>query len=202
MEYAKKNCLMTYNESKKVFLINKEFLNDNKKDYSEDELRSFIRDIASGLSYLHSIGIVHRDLKPENILIDENNNCKITDFNVASLITNDDSFVKTEGTIAFYAPECCKGNSESFMAKPVDVWALGVSIFIMVYKVLPYQTKIDNNVYELIQLISKGINDYQPNKTVSKELKNLLIKILEKEPSKRITAKDILDHPFFKGHKY
>lgn len=112
---------------------------------------------------VQSKGVVHRDLKPENILIDEQNCCKISnltfklgDFNVSSYLEGaKDEFTKTEGTIYFYAPECCQGKSAPFAAKPVDIWALGVSLFIMTYRALPYNSK-DNNIYEIINMISSG----------------------------------------------
>jgi len=197
MEYAKKGSLMSYNEKTKQFFINKNYSKENVDNYSEEDLRRIVKDLASGLSYLHNVGIIHRDLKPENILIDEENCCKISDFNVSSVIINgEDKFTKTEGTICFYAPECCKGKSESFAGKPIDVWALGVCLYISTFKVLPFASK-DNNMYEIISQINAFETLKLPStREISAGLTDLLNKIFNKDPEKRITAEQILQHPW------
>ena len=108
LEYCPKGTLMLYDEETETFEINKNYYihkdfynnlsNENTEmiekekekikieNYSEDEIRHFLREIIKGLSYLHHNGIIHRDIKPDNILISNSNTIKITDFNVSSLL--------------------------------------------------------------------------------------------------------------------
>ena len=107
---------------------------------------------------------------------------------------NGDKFSKTEGNLFFYPPEFCSGKENKiFSYKPVDVWALGVTIYTVIFKCLPFLPENVNNVIELFRLINEADVDYEKNGVkISKEMKNLLMKIFEKDPDKRYTAKDIV----------
>ena len=109
---------------------------------TEHELWHFIRDVASGLAYLHDSDVIHRDIKPENILLDERGDYVITDFGLSTKMRStlrqasmrqNDGF---SGTIAYMAPELF--TSKPTAVKATDVWALGVTIYEMATGELPF----------------------------------------------------------------
>jgi serine/threonine protein kinase len=82
-------------------------------------------------------GIIHRDLKPENILLDSRERIKIADFGVSYLMEHgNDEISTTAGSNYYYAPEVCKGTIHK--GRKSDVWALGVTLYFMVYKKFPF----------------------------------------------------------------
>ena len=212
LEYCPKGPLIIYNEDNDNFEINKNyFINkdfyknlnneDNnsiieneiekiKKDnYSEDEIRYFLRQIIKGVSYLHHNGIIHKDLKPDNILISHTNKIKITDFNVSSLLKdkkNDKIGKKIEGTLYFRAPETCiseeNENSDfDIRGKPLDIWSIGIIAYILAYKKFPFN---NDNIMELFDIIEKG-NYIIPDNRMSNGFIEFLNMCLEKNPKKR-----------------
>ena len=214
LEYCPKGPLILYDEDTDEFSINKNYfinkdfyenLNEDnnsliekekekitKEDYTEDEIRYFLRQIIKGVSYLHHNGIIHRDLKPDNILISNKNKIKITDFNVSSLLKdkkNDKIGKKIEGTLYFRAPETClsednKNNNVDIRGKPLDIWSIGVIAYILAYKKFPFENE---NLIELFNLIEKG--DYViPNDRMSKGFIDFLHMCLEKDPKKRASV--------------
>ena len=168
------------------------------ENYSEDQIRKFIRDIVLGIDYLHKNGIVHRDIKPDNILFDENLNCKITDFNISNILKDniDLPTKKIEGTNYFRAPETCTtdsaGESIDFKGKPLDIWALGVTSYILAYKELPFKSENDDNILELFNIISKGEFKFPEKNRMSKGFCDFVTNCLEVDPEKRITSEEIM----------
>ena len=204
------------------------------------------RDTVLGLEYLHFQGIIHRDIKPANLLWTKDYRVKISDFGVSYLgkpIREDDNneeieeanaanldeaieLAKTVGTPAFYAPELCDPdlfNSEKHPERPqitgqIDVWALGVTLYCMVFGRLPFFDVNEFSMYEKIarqevfipSMRLRGVEDDTTiPKTSSKrmdavleydvvddELRDLLKRLLEKHPLKRVTLKEVKHHPW------
>jgi [calcium/calmodulin-dependent protein kinase] kinase len=113
------------------------------------ELRGFFRNIVCGLNYLHqAVKIAHRDIKPENIMLDAANNVRIIDFGTAEIFTVNqdgtacDFTARQAGTPAFYAPEMCNADIDEFEMVPTDSWALGVTLYQLVYGKLPFEPSV------------------------------------------------------------
>ena len=197
MELAEKGPLVTLNEKAGVFCINSNYRDDI---YDEKLIKTWIYDTANGLKFLHENNIVHRDIKSDNILIDKNGHCKIADFGCSIKLKNGqpDLFSKTEGNMYFFPPEFVDGKSKKqFGYKPVDIWAFGVSIYTCIFKSLPFLPENRENVVELFKEIREAKFDFNRNGIkISKEMEKLLSHILDKDPQKRFTAKDIVEYPW------
>jgi len=197
MELAQKGPLVTLNEKTGVFCINKNYRDDI---YDEKLMKKWILDIAKGLKFLHENNVVHRDIKSDNILIDKNGHCKIADFGCSIKLKNNqpDLFSKTEGNMYFFPPEFVDGKSKKqFGYKPVDIWAFGVSMYTCIFKSLPFLPENRENVVELFKEIREAKFDYNKNGVkISKDMEILLGHILDKDPNKRFTAKDIVEYPW------
>ena len=108
----------------------------------ETQAKAYFSQIVLGVEYLHEVvQVVHRDLKPENILIDSNNVIKISDFGSAQALQKpDDTFSNTPGTPVFQSPEQWGGTTE-FLGKPLDIWALGVTLYYMLFNKPPFAAR-------------------------------------------------------------
>ena len=197
MELAQKGPLVTLNEKTGIFCINSNY---NNNIYDEKLIKKWILDIAKGLKFLHENNVVHRDIKSDNILIDKNGVCKIADFGCSIKLkpNQPDLFSKTEGNMYFFPPEFVDGKSKKqFGYKPVDIWAFGVSIYTCIFKSLPFLPENRENVVELFKEIREAKFDFNKNGIkISKDMKILLGHILDKDPNKRFTAKDIVNYPW------
>ncbi|KAF2673719.1 kinase-like protein [Microthyrium microscopicum] len=212
------------------------------------DARRTIRDTVLGLEYLHYQGVIHRDIKPANLLQTKDHRIKISDFGVSYLgkavnqeQPNDDQsesetpdidealeLAKTVGTPAFYAPELCQTDLDEDVPPvtgQIDVWALGVTLYCLVFGRVPFH---DNNTFVLMRLIAEkdayiprrrlkaverpdsdvyspdtqnsSSNKRQPDaleyEEVSDELFDLLRQLLTKDPRQRIKLLEVKHHPW------
>jgi serine/threonine protein kinase len=200
MELAEHGAIVSLDEKTGIFSLNQCL--DNTK-YNEQLMKKIIRDLANGLAFLHEHNIVHRDIKSDNIVLNKEGECKIADFGMALKLKGEDKYSKTEGNLFFYPPEFCDGKEKKvFGYKPVDVWALGVTIYTCIFKRLPFLPDNHNNVMELFRMINTAkVNYNREGIKISNEMKELLGHILEKDPKKRYTARQIAEDPWLKGKK-
>ncbi|KAJ1565425.1 hypothetical protein HK096_002849, partial [Nowakowskiella sp. JEL0078] len=162
-------------------------INKMTTPFSEDASRYYFRQLVLGIEYLHEHEIVHRDIKPDNLLIDENNILKIVDFGVSEIFTKGaDKTTKSAGSPAFFAPEMCKAHHGELSLKPIDIWAMGVTLFCMVAGRLPFASE---SIIDLYGIIQQNEPNYPSDLTES--LKFLLERLLEKDPEKRATLDEI-----------
>jgi len=153
---------------------------------SEDIAKSYFRGLISAIKYLHARNIVHRDIKPENILVSPSSKCaKICDFSSAELLVEGKHLTTSAGTPAFTPPELCQEYEAPPIGYPIDIWSLGVTLYCVVFGAYPFTGKTLADLYE--NIIKKTLR-FRPDITVSKELKDLLYKMLKKILSKELPS--------------
>ncbi|KAB2068144.1 hypothetical protein ES319_A08G011600v1 [Gossypium barbadense] len=159
----------------------------------EDTAKKYVRDIVSGLMYLHDHNIVHGDIKPDNLLITSTGKVKIGDFSVSQVFENDnDELRRSPGTPVFTAPECCLGSV--YHGKAADTWAVGVTLYCMVLGKYPFLGETLQDTYE--KIVNSPL--ILPN-DLNLELRSLLEGLLCKDPKERMTLNDVAKHPWVIG---
>ncbi|XP_023235776.1 calcium/calmodulin-dependent protein kinase kinase 1-like [Centruroides sculpturatus] len=149
----------------------------------------YFRDVVLGIEYLHCQKIVHRDIKPSNLLLNDNGRVQISDFGVCNQFEGVDALLSdTAGTPAFVAPEALKENLDTYSGKALDVWQMGVTLYSFVYGQVPFH---DDNILNLYNKIKNDPLKFPDKPAVSDNLKDLLKRMLEKEPEKRIKLSEI-----------
>ncbi|KAG2711564.1 hypothetical protein I3760_04G082900 [Carya illinoinensis] len=161
--------------------------------FKEPVIQNYTRQLISGLAYLHGRNTVHRDIKGANILVDPNGEIKLADFGMAKHITACASMLSFKGSPYWMAPEVVMNTNGYSLA--VDVWSLGCTILEMATSKPPWSQ------YEGVAAIfkignSKDIPEIPEH--LSNDAKNFIKLCLQREPSARPTALQLLDHPFIR----
>uniref|UniRef100_A0A3Q2C6V2 Calcium/calmodulin dependent protein kinase kinase 2 n=1 Tax=Cyprinodon variegatus TaxID=28743 RepID=A0A3Q2C6V2_CYPVA len=168
------------------------------KPFSEDQARFYFRDLLRGIEYLHYQRIIHRDIKPSNLLVGEDGHIKIADFGVSNQFEGADALLtSTVGTPAFLAPETLSETRKNFSGKALDVWAMGVTLYCFVFGVCPF---MDERILSLHQKIKTQPVVIPDRADISDDLKDLLLKMLDKNPETRISVAQIKAHPWVTKH--
>ena len=161
----------------------------------------YMKQILSAVSYCHKLKIIHRDLKPENILICKKlkngfNLIKIIDFGTAIIFNKDKSDKSLTGSVYYISPEVLSKNRN--YSEKCDVWSCGIIMYILLTGLPPFNGDSDE---EIMRKILNGKFDMKkyPWPIISSQAKDLLKKLLEFEPNKRITADEALNHPWFES---
>ncbi|XP_031655605.1 calcium/calmodulin-dependent protein kinase type II subunit gamma isoform X2 [Oncorhynchus kisutch] len=164
--------------------------------YSEADASQCINQILESVQHIHQHDIVHRDLKPENLLLASKMKgaaVKLADFGLAIEVQGDQqAWFGFAGTPGYLSPEVLRKDA---YGKPVDIWACGVILYILLVGYPPFW---DEDQHKLYQQIKAGAYDFPSPEwdTVTPEAKNLINQMLTINPSKRITADQALKHPW------
>nr|XP_021336486.1 calcium/calmodulin-dependent protein kinase type II subunit gamma isoform X43 [Danio rerio] len=164
--------------------------------YSESDASHCINQILESVSHIHQHDIVHRDLKPENLLLASKMKgaaVKLADFGLAIEVQGDQqAWFGFAGTPGYLSPEVLRKDP---YGKPVDIWACGVILYILLVGYPPFW---DEDQHKLYQQIKAGAYDFPSPEwdTVTPEAKNLINQMLTINPAKRITADQALKHPW------
>ncbi|KAM9896456.1 hypothetical protein OXX79_007464 [Metschnikowia pulcherrima] len=151
-----------------------------KSDMSELQCQLIFKQVVSAIYYLHKQGIIHRDIKDENIIVNEVGVVKLIDFGSAGYVKSGpfDVFV---GTVDYASPEVLRG--EKYDGKPQDIWALGILLYIMLYKENPFY-----NVDDIME------GELRVPFIVSESSMDLIERILVRDIKMRPTITDIAEH--------
>ena len=167
-------------------------------ELKETKVCEIIHKLSMAIYYLHSYGIVHRDLKPENILMTDltpEADIRLLDFGLSKIVGNEEKCTEPYGTLSFVAPEVLQGKPYD---KSVDLWSIGIITFLLLCGYLPFDDKHSEReiarqtIQDPVPFESKIWNKY------SSEAKNFVEGLLQKKPEKRLTIKEILEHPWIK----
>ncbi|KAI4288731.1 MAG: hypothetical protein L6R35_002010 [Caloplaca aegaea] len=202
-------CLQeTYDEDDAVYLVLELALEGElfntivlKQKLTEEESRNVFIQLFQGIKYLHERNIVHRDIKPENILLsDKNLSVKLADFGLAKII-GEESFTTTLcGTPSYVAPEILENSRHRKYTRAVDVWSLGVVLYICLCGFPPFSDELESreNPYNLSQQIKLGRFDYPSPywDSVGDPALDLIDRMLTVDIDKRITVDECLEHPW------
>ena len=155
----------------------------------------YVRDIVRGLCFLHRSGVIHQDIKPGNVLLMTDGQCKLADFGASAKLEQlRASDNKLQGTAMYMAPEQCIGN----VCKASDVWSVGVLTYELLTGRLPYETSLLRMSAQMIVQMIGTDESLTPQLALPlpPSAKSFCEAILQRDPTKRPTADDLLRHPF------
>lgn len=167
--------------------------------YSERAAAVVTRTIVEVVQLCHKHGVIHRDLKPENFLFankKENSPLKAIDFGLSVFFKPGEKFSEIVGSPYYMAPEVLKRS----YGPEVDVWSAGVILYILLCGVPPFWAETEQAV---AQAILRGALDLKrdPWPIISENAKSLVRQMLEPDPKKRLSAQQVLDHPWLQNTK-
>lgn len=181
-----------------------------RRRLKEDVAKFFFKQIVEGLAYIHNAKlVVHRDIKLENILLDATGKVKICDFGVSRQLKSEQQVMHEQcGTPAYIAPEILK--DKGYSGFKADMWSAGVCLYAMLIGSVPFkaatmaalQDLILKGQYDLKFQTSANSNKLNNPKAaaniLSEEVKDLIKRLLTVDPAKRMSAVQVLEHPWLK----
>lgn len=181
--------VMEFVEGKELF----SYIVENFK-MNEADTCHVVQQLLKTIKYMHSINFLHRDLKPENIMINpETKHIKLIDFGLASYYLPTKNLETKVGTPYYVAPEVLAGNYN----REVDVWSIGVIWYTLLTGCPPFQGDSINKVYEKIK--AAKVKFYKEDwANIAEEAKEFILSTIAKDPKKRLSAQDALNHPWIK----
>ena len=169
-----------------IKILNKFMKEQNK----ESDARNIFQQIIFGVEYLHTHQVSHRDLKPENILLDVDNNVKLADFGLSNIMKDGIFLYSSCGSPNYAAPELISG--KYYNGAAIDIWSCGVILYTLLTGSLPFNEKATAKLYQKIKDCV-----YRIPENVSDEAKDLIFRMLQKDPLNRISIAEIKQHKWF-----
>ncbi|XP_060802718.1 SNF-related serine/threonine-protein kinase [Amyelois transitella] len=167
-----------------------DYIMRHESGLSESQARDYFRQIVRAISYCHRLHVVHRDLKPENVVFFEKlGKVKLTDFGFSNKFCPGQKLETSCGSLAYSAPEILLG--DSYDAPAVDVWSLGVILYMLVCGQPPFQEANDSETLTMIMDCKYTVPPY-----ISNSCKRLIGRMLVREPEKRATLSEIATDPW------
>jgi len=163
------------------------FYNIHHYDIQEHQIASYTYQISLALLYIHSKNVIHRDLKPENIFLSHDGKVKLADFGWAIKTKSPQDVIV--GTVHYMAPEMMSGIYDA----RIDIWALGILLFELFDKKLPF---FPGTFEELKDLFEQHNFNKIPRNVPSPEAADIVVRLLEPNPKKRITLAEVVSHPW------
>lgn len=168
---------------------------ETERMFAEPKAAFYLAEMVLALSHLHDdLGIIYRDLKPENILLDNDGHLLLTDFGLSKVAADDATAKSFLGTVEYMAPEVIKGEK---YGKSVDWWALGALAYDMMVGNSPFQGSNNRKIQDNI-LKQKVAMPY----FLSADAKDLITRLLKKDPKKRLGSNMPKDLAIIKGHRF
>jgi [calcium/calmodulin-dependent protein kinase] kinase len=169
-------------------VIMKVGLEERADPYDDESCRCWFRDLILGIEYLHHQGIVHRDIKPDNCLLNSDDVLKVVDFGVSEMFAkNSDMYTaKSAGSPAFLPPELCVVKHGDVSGRAADIWSMGVTLYCLRYGRIPFEKERIFELYEAIRNDEVSLNGETDETFI-----DLMQRILEKDPPKRITMREL-----------
>ena len=165
-----------------------------KRHLSEEKSAFFYYQLVNGIEYIHKKGVCHRDLKPENLLLTEKMKLKIIDFGLSNYFTG--NLLETPcGSPCYASPEMVIGNKYNGFC--IDIWSSGIILYAMLCGYLPFEEAENDEYNEILFRNIVECNIEYPTEFITPIAKDLLKKILVKDPRKRITIEEIKQHNFY-----
>ena len=212
VDYMKKcsinniNSIKVYNiyNNEEEFVIVMELCDENlmhllirKQKFSLSEIYNILMQLNNTFKIMSDNKIAHRDLKLQNILIKYNNKektdytVKITDFGISKVYENNNNFETFTGTLEYIAPEILNGKKYNYKC---DLWSLGIIIYMLYFKENPFRGYSQKSIISKLETMGKNFLKKSGNSIFD----DLINGLLEKEPKKRFSWKEYLNHSFFK----
>ena len=201
-----------YYDTEKEFIIIMELCDENLYDilcnkprnigFTSEEIKLILLQLNNVFKLMDKHNIVHRDIKLNNILVKYENKekskfkIKLSDYGVSrEIFTLTQQLMTHAGTLLIMAPEIL--NNEQYNYK-CDLWSLGVNIFLLYTKKYPYYSPLEKGILDEIKRKGKSVLEVIKDE----KLKDLLGKLLTKNPKNRISWEEYFQHPFFRGNIY
>ncbi|XP_075443172.1 SNF-related serine/threonine-protein kinase [Ascaphus truei] len=170
-----------------------DYIMKHEEGLSEDLAKKYFAQIVHAISYCHKLHVVHRDLKPENVVFFEKQGLvKLTDFGFSNKFQPGKKLTTSCGSLAYSAPEILLG--DEYDAPAVDIWSLGVILFMLVCGTPPFQEANDSETLTMIMDCKYTVPIH-----VSKECKDLITRMLQRDPKRRASLEEIENHPWLQG---
>jgi calcium-dependent protein kinase len=171
--------------------------------FTEQDASNIMRQAMEGVLYLHSRRIAHCDLKPENFLFKEKGQSvlKIIDFGMSKHVHQRGNLTKLRGTPYYIAPEVIEGR----YSEHCDIWSFGVIVFVCLFGFPPFAGNSNRDIFTKVQqgfnpVTRRGFGPWFPDHIpCSEAAKDLIANCLTRDQSSRLTAAEVLDHPWFNG---